>query len=198
MKPDLNEEARRVRRTLAGNLAIVGQRQGARLRPFLKLGLGILRRPHCRAHQRPPETMDEAPGRIQTAIQIEGGDHGLAAVGQQARIAGATGFLFAPRNLDKGTQINLLRHVREGIAADQKRKPAGKGSFIFAGIGLVEKLRNDEPEHAVAEKLQALIRRATAAGMAGDTGVRQRLLKQGRVGEGMLQLRNKVLTSPVG
>lgn len=142
--------------------------------------------------------MDEAPGCVQPAIEIKGGDHGLAAVGQQTGIAGAAGSLLAPGDLNERTQINLLRHVSQGIAADQKRVPTGKGSFIFAGIGLVEKLRNNEPEHAIAEKLQALIRRATAAAMAGDTRVRQRLPKQGRVGEGMLQLRNKALTSPVG
>ena len=82
---DIDHEHRRMRRPLAADLAIGGQRQAARLRPFLQRRLGVARRGQAGAQPLAPQALDARRGDGEAGIEEDRAQHRLAGVGQDGR-----------------------------------------------------------------------------------------------------------------
>ena len=119
--------------------------------------------------------MDEAPGRLEAAVQVDGSDHGL----EQActHRGGELHLAQALADAQAGGQAEPIGGLGQGGARDHVALAHGQLTLRQVGPGAEELLRHDEVEDGIPEELQALVVPRPGARMG------QRLLEQGRVHE---------------
>ena len=106
--------------------------QAARLRPLLQHHLGIARRRlhgldhgrQCRAHER--------PRRREAAVEIDGADQRLAAVGQQRRPRPRRRRRLARRHLQPAAEVERGADLGQALLAHQRDRPLRQRAF---GVG---------------------------------------------------------------
>ena len=154
------------------------------LRPFLEGGLGVAKRPFPIGHPHPPLRGDEAAGDGDAAIEVKRADHRLADVTENRRLAAPARLRLAAAEPDHRAEIEVAGNRRAGLVADQRGQPAGQFALRRGRKKVDQHLGDDQPQHAVAEKFEPLIGRAT--GFHG-AGMGQRGLEQAAVGESMAE-----------
>ena len=82
-----HREARRMVGPLGRDKAVDRKAEPPRLRPLLQPGFGVARRGGCLVDQRFPPAADKSGSLRQPGIEIDRSDHGLADIGEDARIA---------------------------------------------------------------------------------------------------------------
>ena len=141
-----------------------------------------------------PGAGDEAARRFDAAVEIERGDHRLAGVGEDGRIAAAARILLPAGQGQIWGKSDLRGHLREALARDEHREAPGEIALLLLGEAAVDKIRHHEPENAVAEKLQPLIGDAPAPGGAGmGEGKTQKRGVGEAMAEGVGQVLHRVL-----
>ena len=156
----------------------------APLQPLLKLGFGVFaHRAHLRIDFDIAKQMAHQRGcRVIAGIQVHRTDHRLHGIGQDGRALPSAGFQLTLAQTQHGRQAQLIGQHHQRVLLDQIGPCARQVAFGQARQLAVEQVGNGEVEHRVAQKLQPLvvIRRKAA--------VRERLLKQRRLSEGVAQL----------
>jgi hypothetical protein len=143
-----------------GQQRVGGQRQLARLQPFLQAGLGVfaeLVRRRQRVDGLGEPRQHHCPAGLETGIEIDRGDHRLEGVGEDRVAAVAAGFHFARAQQDARTQFEPSGERRERGFAHQFGARAGE--FALRGLrpADVEGLRDDRPDQGVAEKFEPFV-----------------------------------------
>ena len=112
--------------------------------------------------------------RLETAVEIERRDQRLAGIGEQRRLAAAAGLLLAAPEDQVIAEIETLGDAREAPGRDQRRLDLRLLPFVELRILAIERVRDHEPEHGVAEELERLV----VDHAAGDVLVRARSMRQ--------------------
>ncbi len=142
----------------AGRDHLIGrQRQAAPLRPFLQGGLGGARRRLHLGDQRLPEPLDKGNSRVIAAVEIDRGDHRLANIGENGRVARRAGGRLGRRQPQMAVEPDLQRDPRQGVAAHQIAQAACQVAFRLVLEAVPQQIGDDEAEHPVAEKFEALV-----------------------------------------
>jgi hypothetical protein len=172
-----------VGRAVRGHHRIQRQRQLAALQEFLQQGLGVLAEGlgiHGRQH-RLVLAHDHAAGGIETGVQENGAEQRLDRVRQDGGTAETAALQFAFAQAQVLRQFQPLGDIRQRSLLDQIGPQARQVAFVDLGIALEQHRRDDEVQHGIPQEFQSLVVARTV------TAMRQRLFKQGRITEVVLQ-----------
>ena len=163
---------------------VIGQAVAAGLQPFLEQGLRVLALgvgvEGLDAGGEQPR--DDAPGRLEAAVQQGRAQDGLEGVGEDGGTLGAAALQLPLAEAEMVAQVEPLGDLEQGLLVDQVGAQPGKGAFLQAREALVEHEADDAVEHPVAQELQALV-------VAGaETAVGEGLGKQVPLLEAVAQL----------
>jgi hypothetical protein len=131
--------------------------------------------------------MDHLCGVVEAAAEVDRADHGLDRVGEDRGLVAAAGRLLALAELDVIAQADGAGHLGQGAGVDDGRPQLGQQPLGQRGLGEVEGLGDDHPEHRVAEELQPLV------GGQATVLVRIGPVRQGKVQQLVGQLRTAEL-----
>ena len=113
---------------------------------------------------------DEPAGRLESAVQVNGGHQGLKNVRQQiGRHHRVDDHAFAEKQ--KFSEVQQAANASAGAPANDHRLDLGKVPFLIFGKALKELFAGDQAQHGVAQEFQAFV--GGQAGV-GTGGVRQR------------------------
>ena len=113
---------------------------------------------------------DEGRRRLQSAIQIEGGDDRLADIGQECRPFPPPRPVLAGRQDDVTREVNPVGHARQSLAADENRVAARQVALVLVREVVEEKIGDDQAQHPVAKEFLAfagILDAAVGRGRAG-------------------------------
>ena len=163
-----------VRRTHGADHAVLGQGHFARLQPFLELGFGVFTDcGHLRIDVNGRKKLaHQSLGDDKTSIQIDRANDRFQCVGQDGGALAAARAHFAVTQPQKRRQPQIDGQLVQGFLAHQVGAYAGQ---IALGQGLqlrVQKVRDRQAEHRIAQKLQPFVM------VGGKTTVGQRLHQQ--------------------
>ncbi len=117
------------------------------------------------------------------AIDEHRADQRLAGVRQDGGAQAPAGVRFRIAELERGPEIHRARNLRAGFLAHQIGQPARQFALVRLRKGAIEHVGNDQAEHMVAEKFQALVA-VGAGGAARQRGnMRDRAFQQRLIGE---------------
>ena len=133
--------------------------------------------------------MDQLARGGKPAVEIHRGDDRLGRVRKDRRPRAPAAALLAVAELEIAAQLQLLRDLVQTFLAHERRADARQLALRRVGVPRKEKLRRDEAEHAVAQKLQPLVAHALrAAVLIGIGAVTQSLGQQSHIAEAVAQL----------
>ena len=131
--------------------------------------------------------VDEPVRRVQSAVQIKGGDHRLAGVGQETGVAAPSCLRLATRHDKMIAKTDPFGHPRQGLAPDQCRMAPRHRPFVFVRKAFVYKAGRHQLEHPVAEEFHPFVGYPTVRPAAYRAGMGERLPQEVRLGETPLQ-----------
>lgn len=145
---------------------IFGQHSEVALGRFLQDGLEVVPQSQ-RAPQNLPHLLQyKCLGSRIAAIQVDGPQNRLKGIRQQIVTATALGLL-TTAELDLITQMQIASLLCELLGADELRLHLGQATLGFTGVLMVEKIAHNQPQHCIAEKLQALVGKARVPNLVG-------------------------------
>jgi len=103
------------------------------------------------------------PGRIQSAITIDGADDRLEGVGKNGVAAKTAALQLARPQTQVVAEGIFARHPGQGLALDQGGAKTGEHTLGLAGKALTQSIGDDEAEHGIAEKFQSFVVGGTLA-----------------------------------
>ena len=109
-------------------------------------------------------------------VEVDGADHRLHGVGQDRRLLPPAGRVLALAQAHRLAQTQLGRGLGQGARVHHCRPHLGQVALRQVGVGAVEVGGDHQPEDAVAQELEALVRqlaRALGAPGAVAEGARQ-------------------------
>ena len=124
---------------------------------------------------------DHPANRLVASVHIDGGEHSLHGVGQNAGLLAAAGLLLAMAHQQISAQVQRAGNHTERAFAHQRGAAGGQFALVQVGVFLVQHVADAKLQHRVAQKFQALVVRQLCGGM------RQRQAQVGRVPEGIAQ-----------
>ncbi len=174
--PALDVEDRIVIRALPLDVAVFGRLQPFCLEQFLKvrLGLGIV---DCQGRLGLDPGFDQTAGRLQTAVNKHGADHGLEGVGEERLFVAPPGTLFATAEPEGRAEFQAPCAACQGLRAHNPGLDARQIAFRRQRSAVEEPAGRDESKHRVAQELEALVLLLQAL-FVGVGGVGQGLLEQ--------------------
>src|SRR5450755_2518784 len=101
--------------------------------------------------------LDEAPHRLDSAIEVDRGQHRFEEIREERVLLPSARLFFA------NTEIQHLAHTviaslrGQARSADEVRLHLRQGPFVQFGETAEEKIADDETEDSVAEKLEGLV-----------------------------------------
>ena len=144
---------------------------------FAPLGLGVQN-----------IALDDLPGRADAPVQIDRRQDGFHRVGLDGRAAASAAGALPPAQLQIFAQVPGPGHLHQALLAHQGRPGPGQVPLRQVGVGPVEIVRRDHPQHRVPQKLQTLVALAAlAAVFVGVGAVGQGVVQQRRVPKGIAQ-----------
>ena len=90
-------------------------------------------------------------------LQVDRADDRLDGVGEDRGLVATAGGLLAAAELDVLAELDLAGHVGQGAGVDDRGAQLGQPPLGEVGVGDVERLGHHDPEHRVAQELQALV-----------------------------------------
>src|SRR4051794_8502967 len=158
---------------------VLGDAELVDRRELLEAGLPVKSRAEsgCGLQQRVEEQMDHLGCVVEAAAEVDRTDHGLDRVGEDRRLVAATGRLLALAELDVLAEADGAGHLSQGAGVDDGRAQLGQQSLGERGLGDVEGLGDDHPEHRVPEELEPLVG-GHATVLVGVGPVRQGKIQQ--------------------
>ena len=146
---------------------------------LLEGGLPVEAGTHGRGglHHRVEEPVDHLGGLVDATAEVDRTDHRLDGVGEDRGLVATAGRLLAAAQLDVLAEAYLTRDVGQRAGVDHGRAQLGEPPLGEVRVGEVERLGHHDPEHRVAEELQALVGRDLPV-LVGVRAVRQRALQQ--------------------
>ena len=141
---------------------------------LLQGGLPVEGRPHPRRgrHERVEPVVDQRRRGVRAAGQVDRADHGLGRVREDRGLVATPGALLAASEQQVGPEVETARDVGEGSHVDDGGAQLGQLALGLVGVGAIEGVGDDEPQHRVAQELQALVV-GQAAVLVGVRPVRQ-------------------------
>ena len=142
----------------------------------------------------------ELAGGVPSTVEVDGGDHGLHGVGEDRRLVASARRFLPLAEEQRPAQLRFAGDLGEHLTVDDRGSQLGQLAFRHVGVLGDHVVGDDEPEHGVAEELEALVRQRV--GMLGAVrAVRERPLDQLGVAElepehGIQTARPGVLPSP--
>lgn len=161
--------------------SVIGQRQLARLQPFLQPGLGIffcLANRQCRQRGFEPR-QHHRTATLETAVQVDGRDNRFDSIGQDRIAPMTTGLQLTWTQREALAEVQRTSDHCQRAFAYEFGPRAGQCAFIGLGPTLIQRLGDQQIDDAVAEKFQPLVVRRPGAAMP------QRLGEQIRIGKCM-------------
>ena len=132
----------------------------------------------------------EGFGRFEPAVQIDGGDQRLVAVGQQRLLEAAAGLLLAAAQDQMLAEPELLGMPRQRLRRDDGGLDLRLLAFVVVRVLMEQRVGHDQAEHGVAEKLERLVVGHAARRILGRARlVRQRVLEQAAIAEPVVDAR---------
>src|SRR6266516_1828894 len=162
-------------RTCHASQLVLGSIRRSRLEQLLQLPFGILQVKDLDqlADGVAKATQNELSGRVVTAVEEDRAQQRFQRVGQRRRtLACAAGF-FAATEDEMLADAEAAGFGGKRAAVDHLSAGFGQGSFAEAGKFFVELAGQDQAEHGVAEKFQALVVGRVAWRLVGHARVRQ-------------------------
>ena len=90
-------------------------------------------------------------------IEIESREHGFKAVGEQHGLAAAAVAFLPAAKAQMIAQMQRLRDIAKMPAADQRGTQPSEVAFLKIGKRFVERLRDEQAEYGIAQKLELLV-----------------------------------------
>ena len=135
--------------------------------------------------------LHEGAGDVDSGIEIERGEHGLKAVGEQHGLVAAAVALLAAAEAEVVAEMQRLRHIAEMPAADQRGAQPGEVAFLKIGKRFVQRLRDERPSTASPRNSSFSLSAGACPGpgalLKGERAVGDRLFEQCAIVEAMLQ-----------
>ena len=129
---------------------------------------------------------DEIAGGLHAAVQIQRGDDGLKRIGHHAGAVAAAAQVLAVAQAQVLAQVDLLGKLEQRILTDEAGAHAGQ--LALGPAGLVEQVvRHHNGQHAVAQKLQALVVGGGDLALVGKASVGQCNAQQRGIFKGIMQ-----------
>ena len=138
------------------------------------LQLGV---PEYVVHERVEQEVHDVGGDGDAAAEVDRADDRLDGVGQDRGLVATAGGVLATTQLDVGAEADLTADAGQCAGVDDGRAELGQVTLGQVGMGAVESLGDDHPEHRVTEELQPLVGRQTAV-LVGEGTVREGALEQ--------------------
>ena len=120
--------------------------------------------------------------RLDPAVEVDGRDQRLVAVGDDRVLAAAAGLFLAAAEDEELAEVELLAEPRQRRRRDERRLQLRLLPFVVLRELAEEHRGDDEAEHRVAEELHRLVVEDAAAGvLVHARAVRQRVLEHAAV-----------------
>ena len=126
----------------------------------------------------------ESPRRLQSRVQIDGGQNRFQRVHQKRGLVAAAAFFLAPSQVQIVSQLQFLGHADQVLFAHQVGSQLGEFSFAKAGKAIEQFFGGDKSEDGIAHKLQLFV---VADARASGGLQRFQFAGLGAVGQGLLQ-----------
>ena len=160
---------------------IGGQVQAMGLGVFLQGAFVVLAAPGGQALIVLKQRADDPADRLVAPVHIDGRQHGLHGVGQNAGLFTPAGLLLPVAHEQVTAQVQRPGDGAERALAHQRGAAGGQFALVQVRIFLIQHVADAKLQHRVAQKFQALVVRQLCGGM------RQRQAQVGRVPEGIAQ-----------
>ena len=147
-----------MRRAGAARLAIDRRFKPARLRPFLQSGLGVAQGAARLHHALGPIALHQIARGLKARVEIDRADDGFAQVAENGDLLRAARLRLAAAKAHMLAHAPFMRHVGAGLLAHEFGQALRQ--FAFGGFRKrrIEHVGHGEAQHAVAQKLEPLIR----------------------------------------
>src|ERR1700688_3530243 len=149
-------ELRIVMRPGALDLAVNRRRQALALRPFLQHRLRIAQRLPRLAHPLGPVAFDEGRRRAIAAVEKDRADHGLADVAEHGLAQTGAGAGADRATLDVAGHPQRFGDIGAAFLAHEIGEPLRHFALVGVRERPIQHVGHDQPEHVIAEALQAL------------------------------------------
>ena len=141
-----------------------------------RLVVAVALAPRVRIHPRPEQALQEQVADLDAPVQIQGAEHGLQPVGQDARLLPAARELLAAAEHDGPAQAQPSGHVRQRRHVDHRRAELGQLALGETGEPPVRQVGDHQSQHRVAQELQTLVGDVEAV-FEGERAVDERCLQ---------------------
>ena len=101
----------------------------------------------------------QAPGRVETGVEVHGRDDGLECVGEDRLLLAATRRVFTLAEQQVGAEVDLGRDLGKDARVHDTRAHLRELTLGQVGEVLEHVVRHHQPEHRIAEELEALVGR---------------------------------------
>src|SRR5271157_4280775 len=153
------------------------------LKPALVVEVvGLLARPLDRL---PQLTEHQLTGGLPAGVEVHGPEDGLERVGQDGRLGAAARALLAPSEEEDVPDAQSPGHLGQDTGVDHGGADLGQLALGEVGEALVGVAGHDQTQHGVAQELEALVGRRAALLLPAPAPVREGVLKEAQVAEGM-------------
>ncbi len=121
--------------------------------------------------------MDDLGGTFDAELHVDRTEEGLDGVGQDRGLVATTGRLLAATEAYVVADAKSAGHDGQCLGTDDGRAQLGQLTFWQVGVVGEQGVGDDEPEHRVAEELEALVVGHSAV-LVRERAVRQGMLQQ--------------------
>ena len=108
------------------------------------------------------KAIDVGPRRCEAAVQINGADHCLHGVGNDAGAESAAGLIFPAAQAQEFSQGDLFRAERQGRLTHKACPLYRQLPFREFRVAVIEKLRAHQLEHRISQELEPFIAACSA------------------------------------
>ena len=113
---------------------------------------------HVRLHPRTEQALDQLRRDREVAVEVHRPEDRLERVGEDARLVTAARALLPLAEQDEVADPEATGDVGEGVHVHDRRAELRQLALGELRVGAVGHVGHDQPEHGVAEELQALVR----------------------------------------
>src|SRR5687767_3195258 len=187
-------------RPYLGHHVVVGQREPLRLRDFLQGRFVVLEEQILfvdRLDVLSERGFDHLARRIDSAVEIDRGDHRFEEIREQRVLPASARLLFADAEEDDLPHPVMRGLLRQARRADQIRLHLREGSFVERRKMAEEQIADDEAEHRIAEEFEGFvvadleILRLVRVGLVGQRAPQQIAARE-CVPDALLELRDAI------
>src|SRR5690606_17158516 len=100
---------------------------------------------------------DEGAGRLEPAVEVDGGDERLECVDEDGSLVAASGLLLAPIEPKELAEVDVAGELVERPLADEIGLHLRELPLVLLGKALEEPLTDEKAEDRIAEQLVALV-----------------------------------------